>query len=76
MLGKLETQCIGEAVQSARNPKLDMKKKVMLFYPPYDAPSIGEPLLPPATRLPDAGFRVPAIDGAIVPNFKTAMGNP
>jgi len=48
-----------------------MKRKVVLFYPPYDGPPLGAPLclLSLAAPLLHAGFEVSIIDAAIDPNW-------
>ena len=48
-----------------------MKRKVVLFYPPYDGPPLGAPacLLSLASPLRSAGFEVAMIDAAIEPNW-------
>jgi anaerobic magnesium-protoporphyrin IX monomethyl ester cyclase len=48
-----------------------MKRKVVLFYPPYDGPPLGAPLclLSLASVLLDAGFEVCVIDAAIEPDW-------
>jgi anaerobic magnesium-protoporphyrin IX monomethyl ester cyclase len=48
-----------------------MKRKVVLFYPPYDGPPLGAPLclLSLAAPLLKAGFEVSVIDAAINPNW-------
>ncbi|HMI52285.1 MAG TPA: radical SAM protein [Candidatus Saccharimonadales bacterium] len=48
-----------------------MKRKVVLFYPPYDGPPLGAPLclLSLASPLIDAGFEVSVIDAAINPRW-------
>jgi anaerobic magnesium-protoporphyrin IX monomethyl ester cyclase len=52
-----------------------MKRKVVLFYPPYDGPPLGAPacLLSLAAPLLSAGFEVAIIDAAIEPNWLTAV---
>ncbi len=47
------------------------KRKVVLFYPPYDGPPLGAPvcLLSLAAPLRESGFEVSLIDGAIEPNW-------
>jgi anaerobic magnesium-protoporphyrin IX monomethyl ester cyclase len=52
-----------------------MKKKVVLFYPPYGGPPLGAPLclLSLASPLLKAGFEVAIIDGAITPNFEEVI---
>jgi radical SAM superfamily enzyme YgiQ (UPF0313 family) len=48
-----------------------MKRKVVLFYPPYDGPPLGAPLclLSLASPLLNAGFEVSVIDAAIDPRW-------
>lgn len=48
-----------------------MKRKVVLFYPPYDGPPLGAPncLLSLASLLLQAGFEVAIIDAAIEPKW-------
>jgi anaerobic magnesium-protoporphyrin IX monomethyl ester cyclase len=48
-----------------------MKRKVVLFYPPYDGPPLGAPacLLSLASPLLQSGFEVTIIDAAIEPNW-------
>jgi len=52
-----------------------MKRKVVLFYPPYDGPPLGAPacLLSLAAPLLQAGFEVAIIDAAIEPHWPTAV---
>jgi anaerobic magnesium-protoporphyrin IX monomethyl ester cyclase len=53
-----------------------MKRKVVLFYPPYDGPPLGAPLclLSLASPLLKAGFEVAVIDAAIDPGwFETVL---
>ena len=52
-----------------------MKRKVVLFYPPYDGPPLGAPacLLSLAAPLLQAGFEVAIIDAAIEPRWPTAV---
>lgn len=47
------------------------KRKVVLFYPPYDGPPLGAPLclLSLASVLREAGFEVAVVDAAIEPNW-------
>jgi len=47
------------------------KRKVVLFYPPYDGPPLGAPLclLSLAAPLLNAGFEVCVIDAAINPDW-------
>ena len=47
------------------------KRKVVLFYPPYDGPPLGAPLclLSLAAPLLQAGFEVAIVDAAIDPNW-------
>jgi anaerobic magnesium-protoporphyrin IX monomethyl ester cyclase len=49
-----------------------MKKKVVLFYPPYDGPPLGAPLclLSLASPLLEAGFPVSVVDAAIRPGYE------
>lgn len=51
------------------------KRKVVLFYPPYDGPPLGAPLclLSLASVLLAAGFEVSIIDAAIDPNWMKAV---
>lgn len=48
-----------------------MKRKVVLFYPPYDGPPLGAPacLLSLASPLLQSGFEVTIVDAAIEPNW-------
>jgi anaerobic magnesium-protoporphyrin IX monomethyl ester cyclase len=48
-----------------------MRRKVVLFYPPYDGPPLGAPLclLSLAAPLLNAGFEVSVIDAAIHPDW-------
>jgi anaerobic magnesium-protoporphyrin IX monomethyl ester cyclase len=48
-----------------------MKRKVVLFYPPYDGPPLGAPLclLSLAAPLLQAGFQVVIVDAAIEPDW-------
>ena len=48
-----------------------MKRKVVLFYPPYDGPPLGAPLclLSLAAPLLHAGFEVAIVDAAIEPDW-------
>jgi len=48
-----------------------MKRKVVLFYPPYDGPPLGAPvcLLSLAAPLLRSGFEVVIIDAAIEPDW-------
>ena len=52
-----------------------MKKKIVLFYPPYGGPPLGAPLclLSLASPLLNAGFLVSLIDGAITPDFERVI---
>jgi anaerobic magnesium-protoporphyrin IX monomethyl ester cyclase len=52
-----------------------MKKKVVLFFPPYDGPPLGAPacLLALASPLLAAGFRVSIVDATIVPDFERVI---
>ncbi len=52
-----------------------MKKKVVLFFPPYDGPPLGAPacLLALASPLLAAGFRVSIADATIVPDFERVI---
>jgi radical SAM superfamily enzyme YgiQ (UPF0313 family) len=47
------------------------KRKIVLFYPPYDGPPLGAPvcLLSLAAPLRESGFEVALIDAAIEPNW-------
>ncbi len=51
------------------------KRKVVLFYPPYDGPPLGAPLclLSLAAPLRNAGFEVVIIDAAIEPRWMTRV---
>jgi radical SAM superfamily enzyme YgiQ (UPF0313 family) len=51
------------------------KRKVVLFYPPYDGPPLGAPLclLSLAAPLRNAGFEVVMIDAAIEPRWMTRV---
>jgi radical SAM superfamily enzyme YgiQ (UPF0313 family) len=51
------------------------KRKVVLFYPPYDGPPLGAPLclLSLAAPLLNAGFEVRVIDAAINPDWYEAV---
>ena len=51
------------------------KRKVVLFYPPYDGPPLGAPvcLLSLAAPLRESGFEVALIDAAIEPNWLNAV---
>lgn len=51
------------------------KRKVVLFYPPYDGPPLGAPLclLSLAAPLLQSGFEVAIIDAAIEPNWLNAV---
>lgn len=52
-----------------------MKRKVVLFYPPYDGPPLGAPLclLSLAAPMLKAGFEVAIIDAAVEPNWLSAV---
>jgi anaerobic magnesium-protoporphyrin IX monomethyl ester cyclase len=52
-----------------------MRNKIVLFYPPYGGPPLGAPLclLSLASPLLEGGFRVAIIDGAITPDYETAV---
>jgi anaerobic magnesium-protoporphyrin IX monomethyl ester cyclase len=52
-----------------------MKRKVVLFYPPYDGPPLGAPacLLSLAAPLLRSGFDVVIVDAAIEPNWLTTV---
>jgi len=52
-----------------------MKRKVVLFYPPYDGPPLGAPLclLSLAAPLRNAGFEVALIDAAIERDWLSAV---
>jgi anaerobic magnesium-protoporphyrin IX monomethyl ester cyclase len=52
-----------------------MKRKVVLFYPPYDGPPLGAPLclLSLAAPLLKAGFDVAVIDAAIHPQWESTV---
>lgn len=54
---------------------LNMKNKVVLFYPPYAGPPLGAPLclLSLASPLLRADLRVSLIDAALHPDFRTAV---
>lgn len=49
----------------------NLKRKVVLFYPPYDGPALGPPLcmLSLAAPLLEQGFDVVLVDGAIEPDM-------
>jgi anaerobic magnesium-protoporphyrin IX monomethyl ester cyclase len=51
------------------------KKKVVLFYPPYDGPPLGAPLcmLALASPLLEAGFEVKLVDNLISPDFEKTI---
>lgn len=51
------------------------KRKVVLFYPPYDGPPLSAPacLLSLASPLLEAGFEVNIIDAAIVPDWESRV---
>jgi anaerobic magnesium-protoporphyrin IX monomethyl ester cyclase len=51
------------------------KRKVVLFYPPYDGPPLSAPacLLSLASPLLEAGFEVHIIDAAIVPDWEARV---
>jgi anaerobic magnesium-protoporphyrin IX monomethyl ester cyclase len=51
------------------------KRKVVLFYPPYDGPPLGAPvcLLSLAAPLLQSGFEVAIVDAAIEPNWLKAV---
>ena len=51
------------------------KKKVVLFYPPYDGPPLGAPLclLALASPLLQAGFDVKLVDNLISPGFENVI---
>jgi len=51
------------------------KRKVVLFYPPYDGPALGAPacLLSLASPLLRSGFEVAIIDAAVEPNWMDAV---
>lgn len=52
-----------------------MKRKVVLFYPPYDGPPLGAPLclLSLAAPLLKAGFEVSIVDAAIDPDWEQTV---
>jgi anaerobic magnesium-protoporphyrin IX monomethyl ester cyclase len=52
-----------------------VKKKVVLFYPPYDGPPLGAPLcmLALASPLLQAGFEVKLVDNLTHPNFEEVI---
>ncbi len=52
-----------------------MKKKVVLFYPPYDGPPLSAPLclLALASPLLQAGFEVKLVDNLTSPDFEDAI---
>jgi len=52
-----------------------MKRKVVLFYPPYDGPPLGAPacLLSLASPLLQSDFEVVIVDAAIEPNWLAAV---
>jgi anaerobic magnesium-protoporphyrin IX monomethyl ester cyclase len=60
-----------------RRLKVQMKNKVVLFYPPYGGPPLGAPLclLTLAAPLIEAGFQVSLIDAAVVPDFERAIAH-
>src|SRR5580693_4280452 len=51
------------------------KKKVVLFYPPYDGPPLGAPLclLALASPLLEAGFEVKLVDNLTSPDFENVI---
>jgi hypothetical protein len=51
--------------------KVTSKRKVVLFYPPYDGPPLGAPLslLCLASPLLQAGFEVKLVDNLIAPDY-------
>jgi anaerobic magnesium-protoporphyrin IX monomethyl ester cyclase len=51
------------------------KKKVVLFYPPYDGPPLGAPLclLALASPLLQSGFDVKLVDNLISPDFENVI---
>ena len=51
------------------------KRKIVLFYPPYDGPPLGAPLclLSLASVLLQGGFEVAVIDAAIEPNWMNVV---
>jgi len=52
-----------------------MKRKIVLFYPPYDGPPLGAPLclLSLAAPLLNSGFEVAIVDAAVEPNWFTVV---
>ena len=52
-----------------------VKKKVVLFYPPYDGPPLGAPLclLALASPLLQAGFEVTLVDNLTSPDFENVI---
>jgi len=52
-----------------------VKKKVVLFYPPYDGPPLSAPLclLALASPLLQAGFEVKLVDNLTSPDFEDAI---
>jgi radical SAM superfamily enzyme YgiQ (UPF0313 family) len=58
-----------------RTGHLTTKKKVVLFYPPYDGPPLGAPLclLTLAAPLLEAGFEVKLIDSVTSPDFEQVI---
>jgi len=52
-----------------------MRRKVVLFYPPYDGPPLGAPacLLSMAAPLVQSGFEVVMVDAAIEPNWLSVV---
>ncbi|MFZ0817074.1 MAG: hypothetical protein WAM78_16235, partial [Candidatus Sulfotelmatobacter sp.] len=55
--------------------RLPAKKKVVLFYPPYDGPALGAPLslLCLASPLIQSGFEVKLIDNLIAADYEQAI---
>ena len=59
----------------AQPGKVTSKRKVVLFYPPYDGPPLGAPLslLCLASPLLRAGFEVKLVDNLIHPDYEQAI---
>src|SRR5690242_15745029 len=55
--------------------RMPRRKKVVLFYPPYDGPPLGAPLcmLALASPLLEAGFEVALVDNLRSPDFEDAI---
>ena len=59
----------------AQPGKVTSKRKVVLFYPPYDGPPLGAPLslLCLASPLLQAGFEVKLVDNLIAPDYEQTI---